>query len=297
MKREDVSSTRNALRVAQQAEETGRATLERLGAQGERIHNTERNLDMASSQNRLAEDKARELKHLNRSMWAMQVNNPFTKGRNERRRDEDIMNTHHAERERRDATRAAAFGAQSRAAETQRDLKGSAAGEAKKRGNLAERSKYQFEADSEDEAMEDEIDGNLEDLHKAVGGLNRLGKAMGREVDEQNKVIEVVTGKVSVILCFLVMMTAMMLMRVTDRSSGRPDCDEPRAYRPDSLSPNGRTQTACIEMNITIVGVHIHCENLTCVVRHIKHESSFHPPRMLPIQLLCRNSFRRASSA
>src|SRR5262249_15520306 len=43
-----VSSTRNALRIAAQAEETGRSTLERLGAQGERIHNTERNLDLVS---------------------------------------------------------------------------------------------------------------------------------------------------------------------------------------------------------------------------------------------------------
>jgi hypothetical protein len=34
------------LRLAQQAEETGRDTLARLGAQGERIHNTERNLDL-----------------------------------------------------------------------------------------------------------------------------------------------------------------------------------------------------------------------------------------------------------
>lgn len=34
IKQQDVSSTRNALRIAQQAEETGRATLERLGAQG-----------------------------------------------------------------------------------------------------------------------------------------------------------------------------------------------------------------------------------------------------------------------
>jgi hypothetical protein len=62
MKQQDVSSTRNALRLAQQAEETGRDTLARLGAQGERIHNTERNLDLASTQNRIAEEKARELK-------------------------------------------------------------------------------------------------------------------------------------------------------------------------------------------------------------------------------------------
>lgn len=36
IKQQDVSSTRNALRLAMQAEETGRDTLARLGAQGER---------------------------------------------------------------------------------------------------------------------------------------------------------------------------------------------------------------------------------------------------------------------
>lgn len=44
IKQQDVSSTRNARRAAEQAEITGRETLARLGAQGERIHNTEKNL-------------------------------------------------------------------------------------------------------------------------------------------------------------------------------------------------------------------------------------------------------------
>jgi hypothetical protein len=38
IKQQDVSSTRNALRLAQLAQETGRDTLARLGGQGERIH-------------------------------------------------------------------------------------------------------------------------------------------------------------------------------------------------------------------------------------------------------------------
>lgn len=59
LKQQDVSSTRNALRLAAQAEETGRSTLERIGAQGESIHNTERNLDLASNQNKLAAEKVR----------------------------------------------------------------------------------------------------------------------------------------------------------------------------------------------------------------------------------------------
>jgi hypothetical protein len=103
MKQQDVSSTRNALRLAQQAEESGRDTLARLGAQGERIHNTERNLDLSSSQNRIAEEKARELKTLNRSMFAVHVSNPFTSTSRREDRDRKMMETHRTEREQRDA--------------------------------------------------------------------------------------------------------------------------------------------------------------------------------------------------
>ncbi|KAI9669335.1 MAG: Meiosis-specific subunit of the t-SNARE complex [Alyxoria varia] len=196
MKQQDVSSTRNALRIAAQAEESGRATLERLGAQGEKIHNTEKNLDLAASGNREAEEKAREIKHLNRSMWAMQVNNPFTKTRRKADRDEKILETHRTERAERDATRAAAWASANRQAETDRKLR-DPQNPATKKSNLAERSKYQFEADSEDEAMEDEIDSNIDALGGAANRLNRLGKAMNGELEVQNKHIDRIGEKVS----------------------------------------------------------------------------------------------------
>lgn len=105
IKQEDVSSTRNALRIAAQAEESGMNTLARIGAQGERIHNTEKNLDLTSNNNRMAEEKARELKTLNRSMFAVHVSNPFTAGSRAEKRDLDVLERHHLEREQREATR------------------------------------------------------------------------------------------------------------------------------------------------------------------------------------------------
>lgn len=193
MKQQDVSSTRNALRLAQQAEETGRDTLARLGAQGERIHNTERNLDLASTQNRIAEEKARELKTLNKSMFAMHVSNPFTASSRREERDRKIMENHHKDREQRDATRKAAWETNARADGVNRSMQGM--GGAKGKSTLAERAKYQFEADSEDDEMENEIDGNLDALHGAAKRLNQLGRAMGEEVDTQNKHIERIIGK------------------------------------------------------------------------------------------------------
>jgi hypothetical protein len=197
MKQEDVSSTRNALRMAAQAEQSGMDTLNRLGAQGERIHNTERHLDLASNQNRIASDKAKALKQANSSMFAVHVNNPFTSSSRREARDQAIMDNHARERDAREATRQAAYNSRSRNAEFQKQVGASrgAAGPGGPQKNLAERSKYQFEADSEDEEMENEIDSNLDLLHGAAGRLGHLAKAMGREVDEQNVHIDRIAGK------------------------------------------------------------------------------------------------------
>lgn len=160
IKQQDVSSTRNARRIAEQAELTGRETLARLGAQGERIHNTERNLDMASNQNRLAEEKARELKTLNRSMFAVHVANPFTAKKREEAANAIALEKHQRERDQRDATRANAYESEARKQQQQRDLNGNVIRQNNQK-SLADRAKYQFEADSEDDEMENEIDDNL----------------------------------------------------------------------------------------------------------------------------------------
>ncbi|KAI4134739.1 MAG: hypothetical protein LQ347_001263 [Umbilicaria vellea] len=199
VKQEDVSSTRNALRIAAQAEETGRNTLARLGAQGERIHNTEKNLDLAANHNRIAEDKARELKTLNKSMFAVHVSNPFTASSRRQQRDDDIINKHRSEREQRESSRQAAFESNQRLDRTFRELQPGDAGYAATKGKstLAERAKYQFEADSEDDEMENEIDSNLDALSGAATRLNGLARATGKEVDEQNRHLERITGKAS----------------------------------------------------------------------------------------------------
>ncbi|CZR50553.1 probable protein transport protein SEC9 [Phialocephala subalpina] len=197
MKQEDVSSTRNALRIAAQAEETGRATLARLGAQGERIHNTEKNLDLAANHNRVAEEKAKELKTLNKSMFAVHVSNPFTAKSRRAARDDEIIEKHRSEREQRDQTRQAAFGTQQRMERAFSELQPGDVGyrAPQTKASLAERSKYQFEADSEDDEMENEIDSNLDALGHAAGRLNALARATGKEVDEQNKHIDRIIQK------------------------------------------------------------------------------------------------------
>ncbi|KAK3719083.1 Protein transport protein S9 plasma membrane t-SNARE [Vermiconidia calcicola] len=197
IKQQDVASTRNARRIAEQAEQTGRDTLARLGAQGDRIHNTERNLDSASNQNRLAADKASELKTLNRSMFAVHVANPFTTRKREEAANAIALEKHRTEKGEREATREQAYSSAARQQNQQRDLNGNLVRKGGAGGgkSLAERAKYQFEADSEDEGMEDEIDDNLDAIHRGAKTLNALGKAMGDEIESQNKHIDRITTK------------------------------------------------------------------------------------------------------
>ncbi|KAJ5978301.1 hypothetical protein N7501_001643 [Penicillium viridicatum] len=196
VKQGDVASTRNALRAAAQAEETGRATLARLGAQGESVHDTEKSLDMTTIEGRIAEDKAKELKTLNKSMFAVHVSNPFTASRRRRDRDEKTLNTHREDRDIREGTRSEAHATNQRMDRVFRDIDRDAAKQGKgKKASVTERAKYQFEADSEDEAMEDEIEQNLDLLSGATGRLNGLAKATGNELDEQNRHMERIMGK------------------------------------------------------------------------------------------------------
>lgn len=191
LKQGDVSSTRNALRAAAMAEEQGRGTLARLGAQGERIHNTEKNLDLTANHNRMAEDKAKELKRLNGSMFAIHPSNPFTASKRREQRDADVMERHRLERAEREQTRKEAYQADKRLESTFKGLSVTdAQAKANKQASLAERAKFQFEADSEDEEMENEIDSNLDALGGAATRLNALAKATGKELDEQIRHLE-----------------------------------------------------------------------------------------------------------
>ena len=62
---------------------------------------------------------------------------------------------------------------------------------------LAQRSRYQFEAGASDDELEDELDGNLDEISHLSGRLNQLGRAMGTEIDQQNARIQRLGDKTS----------------------------------------------------------------------------------------------------
>ncbi len=63
---------------------------------------------------------------------------------------------------------------------------------------LPERAKTQFEADSDDESMDAELEEQIDNLSGAAGPLNLLARATNVEADSQNATLQHVSGKVKI---------------------------------------------------------------------------------------------------
>lgn len=194
VQQESASSVNRSVQMARQANEVGRATLARLGAQGERLHNTEKHLDLAANQNKVAQDRAAELKTLNRSMFAVHVGNPFTSKQRQMKADEDIMNRHRTEREQREATRRDGYTATQR---MESNFKGiSATGVPRQQTRKKDYGKFNLDDEEGADELEDQIDDGINELEGQVSMMNMVGRAIGKEVDQQNGQIDRIMDKV-----------------------------------------------------------------------------------------------------
>jgi hypothetical protein len=197
IQQESSSSVSRSVQMARQANEVSQATLARLGMQGERLQKTEKNLDLAANQNKVAQDRAAELKTLNRSMFAVHVGNPFTSKQRQQKVDEEVLNRHRSERDQRDATRREGFTANQRLEDSFREISQAAS---RPRPQTRKKDYGKFNLDDEDEEankIEDEIDEGLDELHHQVSMMNMVGRAIGKEVQAQNKQIDRIITKVT----------------------------------------------------------------------------------------------------
>jgi hypothetical protein len=194
---ETLDSTNRSLAHVQDALNFGQDTLGRLGHQGDRLHNADKNMDMAQNYNTSGYEKARELQSVNRSMFAVHVANPFTAKKRAQARDDEVMTRHRAEKDQRETTRAAHW-QEARMMENSQRI-----------GNLdiqdepfakqKTSSKYRFEESDDEEAQtkEADIEGNLDRLLVGVQGLNHLATNTGEVIKEQNRIIDRIATKVS----------------------------------------------------------------------------------------------------
>ncbi|KAL3231154.1 Protein transport protein SEC9 [Nakaseomyces bracarensis] len=192
-KQSSVASTRNTLKMAQEAEMAGMNTLGMLGNQSEKLNNVERNLDLIKIQNTAADEKVAELKKLNRNLLAVHVSNPFNSKRRRREREDMIKN-----RKMEDKLRAEHMSKELHQS-TQR-IEGALNGDNSQMSSVREKyqrekvlaasKKFQFENDEEDDEMELEIDRNLEKIQQISGRLRKLAVATGDELDSQQRRVQ-----------------------------------------------------------------------------------------------------------
>lgn len=67
--------------------------------------------------------------------------------------------------------------------------------EAQANARKEQRKRFQFDATASDDELEDEIDGNLDEISDMTKRLRALGTTMGEELDRQNERIGRITEK------------------------------------------------------------------------------------------------------
>lgn len=181
------------------------------------MHNTTHNLDMAKAHHDRAEDEARELKKLNRSIFRPSFT--FNTAAKRDREEQRLLGRHQEEQREREYLRQQQYQSRNRIDNAYRDMdkmaeaNAQAHQRAKERSRASERSRYQFEATASDDEVEDEIDENLNDISDVVSRLKGLATAQGQEVGAQNKQLDKMAPKVDTIDTKLVS-TTMKLNRI-----------------------------------------------------------------------------------
>lgn len=156
----------------------------------------DRNLDLAKAHSDRASAKASELKQLNRSIFIPVIKNPFNKASRERKELESVRQDHAAHMQERNAIRQYEYESKERIDRAQRAAGRQSANSGFRGRSQSDRQRYQFEADEEDDAVEDEIDSNIDFLSDSIARLKNNALTMGEEVESQNKQLDKVTRKV-----------------------------------------------------------------------------------------------------
>ncbi|KAF7320314.1 Protein transport protein [Mycena kentingensis (nom. inval.)] len=209
IKQESASSTRNALRLAREAEDTARNTLNRLGTQSERLANTERHIDISKGHSQKADDRTDELNQLNRSIFRPVI--VFNKDKKRAAQEAKVTARYEEERASREQAaletrdtynrigRAQTYGRGGDDDDSRGELMGGGSGrfrsDAQNAARKEQRKRYQFEATASDDELEDEIDDNLDEIGDAAKRLRALGLAMGQELDSQIQRIDRIDQK------------------------------------------------------------------------------------------------------
>ena len=187
-----------------EALEKGSHTLATLGAQEERLNSVEQKLNTSAVHARNAKAKTEELKTLNRSIFAVHVENPFTKKKRLQAHEQVILDQMQADRKEREAVRGEGYREQQRMEAVFNDLQEKRAQVGSQNHGMENTDRYEEEKkrkgkyDIGDEDDEDPETSNLENeaMKKAVI-LNQMSKEYQRLIEKSNGTIDRISAKVS----------------------------------------------------------------------------------------------------
>ncbi|RGB26813.1 hypothetical protein C1646_769953 [Rhizophagus diaphanus] len=194
VKQESVNSTLKSLQMIEQAERAGQNTLNKLGEQTHRINYTERQLDLADAHAERASEQANKLKKVNGSMFGFDVSNPFTKGKREAKELARVQAMQEEQRASRENMRVGNWESQQRINSALKQGQNSSSYRPGK-SSQEHRGRFQFEADDEDNRMEDQLDNNLDQISAGLTRLNGMAIATGQEIRSQNETLDRVSAK------------------------------------------------------------------------------------------------------
>jgi hypothetical protein len=161
------------------------------------LRNTEKNLDAARIHTKIADEKTRELKTLNRSMFAFHAKNPFTKSKRDEAAVQAYLQSYQEDTDIGGKTRAERYKAEQ---ERMRQDMGSNAPTRPfgvHRPPQRDR-KFVFDDNDEEEGeLEDELGGLIDMTGVAVTELHKRAVVIGQSVDRQNPLIDRMADKVS----------------------------------------------------------------------------------------------------
>lgn len=204
-KQQSLQSTRNMMRMVNETEATASKTLNQLGTQSEMLNNIENRMDISQIHAESAAEKSARLKSLNRSIFAPNFKNPFTK---KKRAEAEIAKAeaeHLETQRRRDNLRVKQEETRTR---IQNGRGGGGGGNKESYSGYSNGSggrshhdpsaysRYQHEADEDDHEMEREIASNLDGVSDMVGRLKGMALTMHSEIQQQNSGLERLSGKV-----------------------------------------------------------------------------------------------------
>jgi uncharacterized protein YqgV (UPF0045/DUF77 family) len=153
----------------------------------EKLANTELHLDVSKGHSQRAEDRTDELKKLNRSIFRPALT--FNKDAKRAAQEAKVLRQYEDEREEREKSMMDIRESQNRLGQASAygsKEEGRTKSAAQQALQKEQRKRYQFEATASDDEMEDELDGNLDEIGEVAQRLKALGSAMGQELDNQN---------------------------------------------------------------------------------------------------------------